>query len=221
MIKNINLLGKASFFQGISPENIASIVNSQICYVKNYNPETTIYDNGASVRYAGIILEGTVDVIHPFICGNDTIVNRLHSGEAFGESYAFLENYPLRCDIRAVTACTILFINIRYLLQDAEFGSAYRLQLIDNVLKSLAMSNINLNTKIQLLTQKSLREKLLAYFYVLAEQHQSNEFELPFNREQLARYLSSERSSVCRELAKLQRENIIGVDGNWITLYLT
>lgn len=219
MIKNINILNKTAFFQGISSENMISIVNSHICYIKKFEPESTIYDNGSNVRYAGIILDGTVDVIHPFICGNDTIVIRLGSSEAFGESYACLEDtYRLRCDIRAITACTILFINIRYLFQNVEFGSEYRLRLIDNILKSLAVSNINLNTKIQILTQKSLRGKLLTYFNLLASQKQSKEFDIPFNREQLARYLASERSSVCRELAKLQNENIIRVNGRHIAL---
>ena len=218
MNRYINLLSKTDFFQGISSENILSIMNSHICYLKNFEPETTIYDSGSNVRHAGIILEGTVDIIHPFICGNDTIVRRLGSGEAFGESYACLEDYSLCCDIRAVTSCTILFLNIRYFFQDAAFGSEYRLRLIDNILKSLATSNINLTTKIQILTQKTLREKLLTYFYMLAEQNQTTAFELPFNREQLARYLSSERSSVCRELAKLQQDDVIKVDGKRIAL---
>lgn len=218
MNRYINLLKKTSLFDGISSENIVSIMNSHICYLKHFEPETTIYDSGSHVRYAGIILTGTVDIIHSFIYGNDTIVVRLGAGEAFGESYACLNDYTLLSDIRSVTACTILFINIRYFFEDASFGSEYRLRLIDNVLKSLAVSNINLNTKIQLLTQKSLREKLLTYFHMLAERNQSDEFELPFNREQLAHYLSSERSSVCREIARLQRENVIKVKGNRILL---
>ena len=90
--------------------------------------------------------------------------------------------------------------------------------LIRNIMKSLAQSNISLNTKIQLLTQKTLREKLLTYLHMLSVQNQSLEFDLPFNREQLACYLASERSSVCRELGKLQKENIIRLNRNHIIL---
>lgn len=123
-----------------------------------------------------------------------------------------------RNDIRSTTRCTVLFIHIQTLLQEYYPHQDFYLPLMENMMRSLAKSNIRLNTKIQVLSQKTLRDKILTYFELLAEQNNSNEFTLPFNREQLACYLGSERSSVCRELSKLSEKQIIRISKNQIAL---
>ena len=85
-------------------------------------------------------------------------------------------------------------------------------------MNSLAKSNVILNNKIQIMSQKTLRDKLITYFEILSMEKGSNEITIPFNREQLASYLVSERSSVCRELSKLKNDNIISINGNNIVL---
>ena len=79
-------------------------------------------------------------------------------------------------------------------------------------MNSLAQTNMNLNNKIQILSQKTLRDKLITYFELLSIQKGSNVITIPFNREQLACYLCSERSSVCRELSRLKDDNIININ---------
>ena len=68
------------------------------------------------------------------------------------------------------------------------------------------------------MSQKTLRNKLITYFELLSIQNGSNEITIPFNREQLACYLGSERSSICRELTKLKEENIITINKNNVIL---
>lgn len=218
MKKYLNILSKTRFFQGMSEENIDEILTLYLCFFKQYHTGELIYATSSNIRYAGIILEGTVDILHPSPSGNDTIVNRLIPGQMFGESFACLDTSNALSEIRSISDSLVLLIDIRRLLECEACNPRYRLVMMNNIMRSLAESNVLLNTKIQLLTQKTLREKLLSYFHILATQYHSNEFDIPFNREQLACFLASERSSICRELSRMRDEGLIELHGKHVIM---
>ena len=95
---------------------------------------------------------------------------------------------------------------------------SYYSKFVANIMSILAKNNIVLNRKIQLLTQKTLRGKLMTYFIQLSRENNNKVFKISFTRDQLARYVCSERSSVCRELGRMQDEGLVRIDGNTITL---
>ncbi len=90
--------------------------------------------------------------------------------------------------------------------------------LMNNLVKTIAETNIRLNKKILLVTQKTLRDKLMAYFRDNCSQNNSKKIKLSMTREHLANLLFSERSSVCRELTKMQLDNLIQMNADEITL---
>ena len=218
MKRFINILAASEIFTGISENAILNFIQSPICYKKNFAAGSTIYECGQNIEYAGIILEGTVDIIQPSLCGHDIIVGRLLPGNTFGASFAISQELNTLNDIRSITDSTILFLNIREIFRHNYKQQAEQLRLIENIMSSLAQSNIRLNTKVLILSQKSLREKILTYLHTLSVQTHSSQITLPFNREHLASYLGSERSSVCRELSKLQDEGFLQIKQNHITL---
>ena len=218
MKKFINILSISEIFTGISEKALLNIVLSPACYKKSFAAGSTIYGCGQKISHAGIILDGTVDIIHPSLTGHDTIVGRLLPGNTFGASFATTQDTNMLNDIRSITDATILFINIKEVLRHGYCPNTEEFRFIENIMRSIALSNIRLNTKVQILSQKSLREKMLTYFHTLSLQNHSEEITLPFNREHLASYLGSERSSVCRELSKLQEEGYLLIKQNHITL---
>lgn len=218
MQKFINILQKTDFFRGLPDDAIFSIIHSDVCYTKNYDAGTTIYESGQAINFAGIVLEGEIDVIHSSDDGHETIVSRFPQYSIFGTSFSCVEYTNTLNTFRSITNSTILFINISRLLREHYKNSDHYVSLMENIISSLATNNIRLNTKIQVLSQKTLREKLLTYFELLAKQNNSKEFTLVFNREQLASYLGSERSSICRELSKLSEEHLIQINRNKVIL---
>lgn len=218
MRKYLNILKNTDIFYGIPEQAILSIIQSGACYLKRYTAGVDIYECGTSISYAGIVLEGEIDVIHASSNGHESIVNRFFQGCLFGISYSCTETANTFNHFRSTTDATVLFINIRLILRERYSQCEHCLLLIENIMESLAANNIRLNHKIQVLSQHTLRKKILTYFELLADQNGSREFILPFNREQLASYLGSERSSLCRELSKLSEEKIIEVDKNRIVL---
>ena len=220
MTKNniLNLVSNHIFFENISKEDISYIIDSSSCYIKNFEPNVNIYEIGEEIQSVGIIIDGIVDIIHTSINGDETIVNRLTKGHTFGNCVSCISNLNNLNDIRSITFSTVLFIDIYKLLRDSNFSYDFRIDLFENIMNSLAQTNMNLNNKIQILSQKTLRDKLITYFELLSIQKGSNVITIPFNREQLACYLCSERSSVCRELSRLKDDNIININKNNIVL---
>lgn len=220
MTKNyiLNLISNHAFFKNIPKEKIVSVIESSSCSIKNFEPKVNIYKTGEEIQCVGIIINGIVDIIHTSINGDETIVSRLTKGHTFGNCFSCISQVNNLNNIRSITSSTVLFIDIYKLLRDCNFGYEFRIYLFENIMSSLAQTNIDLCTKIQILSQKTLRDKIITYFELLAMQKGSNKITLPFNREQLACYIGSERSSVCRELSKLKDENIININKNNIVL---
>ena len=214
----VNLLSENILFKNIPKEKILCILNSPACYVKSFGSEMNIYEVGEKINSAGIILDGVVDIIHTSINGDESIVNRLTKGQTIGSSFSCVSDINNLNYIRSVTSSTVLFINIHKLLRECNSIYDCHLCLCENIMYLIAQSNIVLNTKIQILSQKTLRDKIITYFEILSIQKGSNQITIPFNREQLASYLGSERSSVCRELSKLKDDNIISINGNNVVL---
>lgn len=214
----IDSLNKNILFNNIPKEKLLCILNSSACYVKSFNPQVNIYKIGDEINYTGVILEGSVDIIQVSINGNETIVDRLTNGDIFGHSFSCVSDINYLNYVRSSTTSKILFINIYKLLQECDSIAEYRLSIFENIITSLTKNNLMLNEKIQIMSQKTLSDKLLTYFELLSIKNQSNEIVIPFNREQLACYLGSERSSVCRELSKLNDNNIISIKGKHVKL---
>lgn len=218
MIKNINVLRKISLFRELSEDEIFLIMQSKACFFKRYSRGTTIYGYTLPSACAGIILKGTADILHPSVHGHEAIVNRIMQGDSFGLAFACMQKKNPLNDIRCVTEVQIMFLEIWTLLQEGYLPADMHERLLKNVLITMAQNNIELNVKIQILGQKTLQEKLMAYFEQLAWQNASREIFLPFNREELACFLCSERSSVSRELSRLSDEGRIKIKGNQVEL---
>lgn len=211
---NFNVLSESTFFKNIPKEKIIDIVNCNACYIKTFKPQMNIYEIGDETNCIGIILQGSVDIIQISINGYETIVNRLTEGYNFGNDFSCVSDVNNLNYIRSATDSTILFINTSKLFRECKDLCKYRTCLFENIIETIAKSNIKLNSKIQIMSQKTLRDKLITYFEILAMQKGSSDIVIPFNREQLASFLISERSSICRELSKLKDDNLISLKGN-------
>lgn len=214
----INFLSKNVLFKNIPKDRIRTIINSNACSIKTFNTKENIYKIGEKISSTCIILNGSVDILQVSITGDEIIVDRLTQGDIFGNSFSSISAINNLNFIRSAEYSTILFINIYKLLRECNFLCEYRPCLFENIIYSLAKSNITLNTKIQIMSQKTLRNKLITYFELLSMEKGSKEITIPFNREQLACYLGSERSSICRELTKLKNDNLIDINGNNVVL---
>jgi CRP-like cAMP-binding protein len=84
--------------------------------------------------------------------------------------------------------------------------------MIRNMLHSVAQSNLQLNQKIEILSKRTTREKVMAYLLSEAKIQGSDDFTIPYDRQELADFLGVERSAMSAVIGKLRDEGYIKVN---------
>ena len=175
-----------------------------------YNKEGIIATNINNIDTIGIILSGCINIIRYDTNGKRTIINTLHDGNIFGKNFTKTSNSELYAI--AKESCEILFIEYEKII------SSKNTLLISNMIKIFANKVLELNNRIELLTKNTIREKLLEYFLTLQSKNLSKTFKMEMTYTDLADYLSIDRTSLMRELKKLDEDKIIKKDGKKITI---
>lgn len=207
-------LSKTLLFRGIAPEEIQTMMGCLQGVTKKYAKGSTIHHAGESISTMGLILSGSVCVESDDVWGNKSILDRINAGHLFAENYACLPGEPLMVNIVAAEAAEILFMRTECMFTVCCHSCGFHNQLIRNMLTIAAQKSLNLSRRILHTSSKSIRGRLLSYLSYQATQHGSREFDIPFKRQQLADYLSVDRSAMSNELSKMQREGLIRSDRN-------
>lgn len=163
---------------------------------------------------------GTANLIRYDYNGNKTIIGHFTEGEIFGEVF-----YPTNTNnelfVEAKEKCEVIFFNYNYITKGCSTNCAFHKELEDRINLLIMNNTIKLNIRIELLTKKNIRDKLLSYFNIIASKNFSKTFTLPFSLTDLADYLSVDRSAMMRELSHLKKEGFIEKKGNKITLLMS
>ena len=141
---------------------------------------------------------------------------RAAEGELFAETYAFLPDQPMLVSVVAAERGEALFLDPGKLM--APGCEPWRWQMMQNLLHILAGKNLNLARRSLYTAPKTIRERVTAYFSTLAVQKGSLEFELPFDRQQLADHLGVDRSALSSTLSAMQRDGLLTIDRRRVCL---
>ena len=162
---------------------------------------------GNPVQAVGVVLRGSVQIIHEDMEGRIHIITELPASELFGETFACagIDHSPVT--VMAVDDCEILFLNYRKIITTCSSACTFHTHLIENMLALLAQKNLFLNRKIEILSKRSTRERLMLFFETRCGA--SRKFTIPYNREELAALLCVERSSMSGELSRMQADGLI------------
>ena len=208
MKKYFDILKSSPLFSGILDEELLSVLDC-------LNPHTKIYEKGEYVFHQGdrpesitLLAEGLIHVQKDDFWGDRSIVNVIGSGDMFGESFA-ADRSPLVNDVVAVEKSVVIFLDATRLLTTCSASCSHHQALIRNLLNIFAEKNRLLVQKMGYLSKKTTREKLMSYLSDEADKHNSKSFSIPFNRQQLADFLSVDRSAMSKELCKMKAEGLI------------
>ena len=164
-----------------------------------------------------ILLHGTAELIRYDFNGNKTIIGHFSDNSIFGE-VLYPANTNNELFVLAKTDCEVLTFIYDSILQKCKPNCSFHKEFSQKLHILIMDQIIYLNTRIELLTKKNIRDKLLSYFNLLSEQNLSKSFTLPFSLTDLADYLSIDRSAMMRELSHLKEEGFIQKNGKKITL---
>ena len=146
------------------------------------------------------------------------IISQVFKGNLFAEAFALREDNMLSVNVQAEEDCCIMLFDARRILTLCPSACRYHVNLIKNILSDLAQKNAVLTEKVSHISQRTTRRKLLSYLSAEARRAGSVDFTIPFDRQQLADYLSVDRSAMSAELSKLKSEGLISYHKNKFTL---
>lgn len=207
-----------ALFQGTAEEEAAAMLRCLGSRIQVYDKGETIYHTGAMVESMGLVLSGAVIIESSDLWGNNSILGYVEPGEIFAETYACIPKEPLMVDVVASEKSEILFLNAARLFTTCSTACDYHNRLIQNLVRVFAEKNLNLSRRILHTSSKSIRGRLLSYLSEQAKKHGSHRFSIPYNRQQLADYLSVDRSALSNELSKMQRDGLLSYKRNSFVL---
>lgn len=109
------------------------------------------------------MLEGSVHIVKEDFWGNANLMAECAPGDIFGEAYAINSTEPLEMNIFAASTCRILFLEVSKILTVCPSACAFHNRLIRNLLTLVSRKNFQLNRKLEHMSKRTTREKLLSY----------------------------------------------------------
>jgi CRP-like cAMP-binding protein len=219
MKKYINLLYDTPLFQNINQTDMESMLKCLDPYVRFYKKGNYITHSGESVNSVGAVLSGTVHMLKEDIWGNTAILAIMPEKSIFGETFVCSGSYNSTVSFRAATDCEVLFLSFDKILHSCSKACEFHHQLIDNMVILIAQKNIQLMEKLEIISRKTLREKILIYLSRQAQRNNKLYFTVPMGRLELADYLGADRSALSRELSRMKDDGLIDYDKNTFRLY--
>ncbi|MCL2409807.1 MAG: Crp/Fnr family transcriptional regulator [Oscillospiraceae bacterium] len=214
MKNNISALKKSQLFSGITDEQLGALVKCLGCTFKSFDKDKIIYHAGNCVREVGLVIDGRVHIVKDDAWGNSNILAGISEGEMFAEAFVCGGVDELPVSVVAAAKSEIMFFDFRRVTAACTSACAFHTALIRNMIGVIARGNIALSGKMEHITRRTTKEKLLSYLSEQSRLHNSNDFEIPFDRQGLADYLSVERSALSAEMSKLKADGVINYRKN-------
>ena len=210
-------LGSSPLFQSISHEEYMRMVVCFQAKLRTFRPEEVIYDFiSPETDAVGVIERGYASVIRIDQDGVSTVLEELGPGGVFGRTLAFSSVGEDSLEVIARTPCEVMFVDYTHIMKRCQNACTHHSILVQNMLQLMLEKAQGLSQRVDVLSRRSIREKLLCYFRQQAGDRGS--FTLPFSLANLADYIATDRSAMMRELKKLREEGLVANDGRRFTL---
>ena len=209
---------RSQLFEGITNEECARMFDCFGAREASYEAGQTICEFDGTQNAVGVLLSGSAELLRLDEDGGRTLLETLEEGGVFGEVLAFSgvggDSTLLECR----QDCRVLYLNYDQITKRCENACLHHSILVQNLFRLLSTKTLRLSERVEVLSRRSIREKLLCCFDQLSRRAGQNTFTLPFSLSALADYISADRSAMMRELKKLREEGTIRTENRKITL---
>lgn len=218
MKKYLSVLKQSKLFYGVKEEEILLMLNCLDAKLHTYQKGEYVFRQGERLSCIMILTEGNLYVQRDDFWGNRSIIQQIGVGEMFGEAYVAPDSGAIMNDVIAMEESSVVFLNVGKILSVCSSACRFHTMVVQNLFYAISEKNRQLIQKIGHISKRTTREKLLSYLSDQAKRKKSRTFEIPFNRQQLADFLSVDRSAMSNELGKMQKEGILNFEKNRFTL---
>ncbi len=209
-----NQIKNSPVFFGMSDDELKGLLECFNARIRKYEKDEMIIRQGDMISNIYLILEGGVNIEKDSYWGRRIIISRLGKNDNLALSFVGSKDVESSVDAIAVEDTLVLVLSYEKCTSMCQNACTRHKVLINNLFQILSKENIELIQKIENVSQKTIRDKLMTYLSNEAMKNHSNRFEIQFNRQDLADYLNVDRSAMSFELSKLQKEGLISYNKN-------
>ena len=205
-------------FEGIDSEERKLMLGCTGYHIGTFRKGEIVAFEEENIKHVGIVIYGRVDMIKEDLWGNKTMLVRMGKDELFGETFACGSDHQSLVTFQVSEDAKILFLPFDRVMHSCTMACRFHHQLIENMVRIIADKNRDLMRKVEVVSKRTIREKLLAYLSIQAQVQGSRYFEISLGRVELAEYLCVDRSALTRELVKMKEDGLIDYDRNWFRM---
>lgn len=204
-------------FRGIANGEVDAMIHCFCMRRARYGSGQTICTYGEGGGEVGVLLRGYAELVRYDYAGTRTILERIDTGGVFGEALAFTPELGDCVEVVSGGESEVLFMEYDHLMKRCEKACSHHSKLVRNMFQLVTEQTRRLSRRVEVLSRRSIREKLQCYFRICRLEAGSDTFPLPFTLSALADYISTDRSAMMRELKKMREAGLVSMDGRLVT----
>ena len=205
----VPVLKRTKLFFGVGDEDILTMLSCLGARLCTYKKGEYVLRQGEHLGDILVLAEGSLYIQKDDYWGNRTILGHIGAGEIFGEAYVAPENGALMNDVIAAQDSSVFFFDVKRVITTCSSACCFHTMVVQNLFFAISEKNRSLVRKLDHISRRTTREKLLAYLSEEAKKQNSADITIPFNRQQLADYLSVDRSAMSNELCKMRDDGLL------------
>ena len=205
-------------FFGIEPQDCMQMLSCFESRTKNFSPKETICNYSQGNNKIGILQSGLANMIRIDHEGNRTILETLEKNSVFGEALAFSGSSKDSIFVECEKTCSVLFFDYSHITKRCDNACMHHTALVQNMFRLIAEKLLIMSSRVEVLSHRTIRGKLMCYFNITSVTQNNASFELPFSVSALADYICTDRSAMMRELKNMKTEGLITMNRRVVTL---
>lgn len=218
MRKYIHILKNTQMFSGVGDDEISSMLSCLGARLSEFKKGDYVLRQGEYIGNIMVLVRGNLHIQNDDYWGNRSILGHIGVGDMFGEAYVAPESGPILNDVVAIEDSTVIFFDVKRIITTCPSACGFHALVVQNLFFAISEKNRKLVQKLGHMSKRSTREKLISYLSQESKRHNSSIFAIPFNRQQLADFLSVDRSAMSNELCKMRDEGLLEFQKNQFKL---
>ncbi len=218
MEKYLPVLKRTKLFAGVSVDEIAAMLLCLRARLRTYKKGDFVFRMGDVINDITVLAEGCLHIQKDDYWGKRSILGQVAVGEMFGEAYLAPDSGVLLNDVVAVEDSAVILFDAKRVITTCSSACRFHTMVVQNLFFAISERNRWLVQKLDHISRRSTREKLVSYLSQEANRQGGSSFAIPYSRQQLADFLSVDRSAMSNELCKMRDEGLLEFKRNQFKL---